>query len=281
MLIDVEALLDRVAGARRGGSGRCPCSRQPRTRTLCSSQSGARERTIPAHAVPWPQRSPSPSSTIVSSPRRRRRSRRRSGRGPTSGWSELDAAVEDADANAGAGRAAQGPLAVDALGPFHRRGARDRMRPQGSTRAAPRRGRRLVGHGLGGHSRHALHRAEATSLAESAADSARRRPREPLVAPRSRRDSIATSSTQARAAPSASRVAATASARNVGSQFSATCAASSAVSAAASAIRSGRAAPARACPDGSLRSRGSHLLRQRQRPRAPRGTRPRSAVRAG
>src|ERR671937_1148991 len=45
-----------------------PVKPAPSTRTLCSSHSGASERMTPAHAVPWPQRSPSvSSSTIVSS----------------------------------------------------------------------------------------------------------------------------------------------------------------------------------------------------------------------
>ena len=46
-----------------------PVNPAPSTRTLTSSQSGASDRTIPAQAVPCPQRSPSTSSaTTTSSP---------------------------------------------------------------------------------------------------------------------------------------------------------------------------------------------------------------------
>ena len=60
-----------------------PVAPAPSTRTLCSLQAGAIERTIPAHAVPWPQTSPvSSSTTAMSSPlahhaRRRSRAGRR------------------------------------------------------------------------------------------------------------------------------------------------------------------------------------------------------------
>ena len=46
-------------------TGPLPTKPSPSTRTLISSQSGAIDRMIPAHALPWPHTSPSWSSATT------------------------------------------------------------------------------------------------------------------------------------------------------------------------------------------------------------------------
>ncbi len=87
-----------------------PVAPAPRTRTLCSLQAGAIERTIPAQAVPCPQTSPLSSSTIaivVAVTRHGDRARER----PDERMPRLDARVDDADVDL-AGRAAERPVAA-------------------------------------------------------------------------------------------------------------------------------------------------------------------------
>src|SRR5215210_6374543 len=64
-----------------------PVKPAPSTRTECSSTSGAIARTIPAHAVPCPHRSPSSSGSSISSPSSPRRIAIAPATVPTSGWS--------------------------------------------------------------------------------------------------------------------------------------------------------------------------------------------------
>ena len=85
-----------------------PVFPSPRTRTLCSRQAGASERMIPAHAVPWPQTSPSSSGTIahfLSVERHRDRALDPADERVVA----VDAAVEDADVDALAGRVRRAP----------------------------------------------------------------------------------------------------------------------------------------------------------------------------
>ena len=95
-----------------------PVKPAPSTRTLMSSQSGASDRTIPAHAVPWPQRSPSVSSSTITSSSGPSETATECWISPTSGWPWLDAAVEDADAHALPGRSAPRPVARDLARPL-------------------------------------------------------------------------------------------------------------------------------------------------------------------
>ena len=64
-----------------------PVQPAPSTRTLATVHSGASERTIPAHAVPCPQRSPSTSSATTASSFSSREIVTALSSPPTSGWS--------------------------------------------------------------------------------------------------------------------------------------------------------------------------------------------------
>src|SRR5215207_9587873 len=123
-----------------------PVNPAPRTRTLKSSQSFAIERTIPAQAVPWPQRSPSTSSTTEISSPSPTSTATAPASSPTSGWS---ASIPLSRMQT------RTPLPVDpphahsrVTRPGHARG---RAGLRGSRREAPHRERALrcrLGHGL-------------------------------------------------------------------------------------------------------------------------------------
>ena len=86
-----------------------PVAPAPSTRTLCSAQSGASARTMPAQAVPCPHTSPSSSGTTTGSSSLEPRPPPRWPAASTSGCVAVDAAVDDADVDARAASSRRSP----------------------------------------------------------------------------------------------------------------------------------------------------------------------------